>query len=256
MSDKLNKFFATSENEDFAFLNHNETDYSSFKEFQSSIDKKFAKVEIAKSKKDRIANLQKWDDNLSQRWSGASLKKIKTTASEKVLDIISKDGFGSFFINGAPGSGKTYLAYAILRRYVGAGWVSPSQVKIISEETILGYARNGFEGSGKFEEIFKNKYKVFLLDNVGVKKEYYEKEGLFLEKIIDHIYSNSLVVIFTGTIKPSRWAGALGSSESKFSNIISGRVVVAEGSYKHDLEVDGLYDGDSENKEEFSEQFK
>lgn len=231
MSDDFKKLLANRTKEDFKFVNHNKTDYDSFKEFQSSINSKFEKIEKEKSRRERIKNLNTWDEKLVSRWSGASLSKTDNPAAKQILEIIKKDGFESFYIHGDVGSGKTYISYGILRKYIGSGFVGPSQIKIISEETIMGYALTGFEGRARFDELFDSKYKIYLFDNVGSKEEYNKRREVpFWEQLMEHIYSNSLVAIFTSNEEPQSFAGILNESgESKFTHIISDRVIKVSG---------------------------
>jgi DNA replication protein DnaC len=231
MSDDFKKLLGQRTKNDFKFVNHNQTDYDSFKDFQSSINSKFAKIEKEKSRRERIKNLKTWDENLVTRWKGASLGKIENTAAQQILEIIGKDGFESFYIHGDAGTGKTYISYGILRKFIGSGYVSPSQIKIISEETIMGYALTGFEGRARFDELFDSKYKVYLFDNVGSKEEYNKRREVpFWEQLMEHIYSNSLVAIFTSNEEPKSFAGILNESgESKFSHIIADRVIEVVG---------------------------
>lgn len=227
MSDDFKKLLGQRTKNDFKFVNHNETDFDSFKDFQSGINEKFAKLEKDKSRRERIKNLKTWDENMVSRWRGASLGKIENPAAQQILEIIKTDGFESFYIHGDAGSGKTYISYGILRKFIGSGYVSPSQIKIISEETIMGYALTGFEGRAKFDELFDSKYKVYLFDNVGSKLEYNQRREIpFWEQLMEHIYSHSLVAIFTSNEEPNSFAGILNESgESKFTHIIGDRVI-------------------------------
>lgn len=231
MSDDFKRLLSESKKSDFRFVNHNATDYSSFKEFQSSIDEKFEKIEKAKSRNERIKNLKTWDENQVTRWKGASLGKIDNPAAKEILEIIKTEGFESFYIHGEAGSGKTYISYGILRKFIGSGFVSPSQIKIISEETIMGYALTGFEGRARFDELFDSKYKIYLFDNVVAKEQYNKhREIPFWEQLLEHIYSNSLVAIFTSNEEPQSFAGILNESgESKFSHLIGDRVIKISG---------------------------
>lgn len=231
MSDDFRRLLNERTKNDFKFVNHNETDYSGFKDFQSSINEKFAKLEKEKSRRERIKNLKTWDENMVTRWRGASLGKTDNPAAQQILEIIGRDGFESFYIHGDVGSGKTYISYGILRKFIGSGYVSPSQIKIISEETIMGYALTGFEGRAKFDELFDSKYKVYLFDNVGSKTEYNKRREVpFWEQLMEHIYSNSLTAIFTSNEEPTSFAGILNESgESKFSHIIAERVIEVKG---------------------------
>lgn len=225
--------------EDFRFVNHNKTNYASFVEYEKSVNEKFEKVEKENKRLQRKLKLVKWDDSLAQRWRGASLSKIENDAALKALEIISAHKKTNFYITGDPGSGKTYLAYAILRRYIGFGFISPSQIKVVSEEELMSYANGGFSGRDKFEELLKDQYKVYVIDNVASKETYTTREAQLWEQLLDHIHKNSLTVIFTSNESRSSFASILSNSTSlKFKELTEGRLVTVKGTRTADFDDD------------------
>lgn len=214
----------------FTYARHNETDFDAFKRFQDSMDERYAKVERERIIHERRLNLQRWDNNLPKRWQKASLSRINHPAAYEILELINTYGQQSFFIHGATELGK-YLAYAIVRKFIGAGWTTFSQVKIISEEAMLSLAYTGFEGRAKFENLLSDKTKVFILDNVGARDFYDERRELpLLERFIDHIYSNSLTAIFTGNDKPESFGAVLNDSgNAKLMELIGKTSVELQG---------------------------
>ena len=218
--------------EDFSFVKHNPSDFETFRKFQETQNSRFEKFEEEKSRLARIANLKKWDEGLPVRWKDARLKSItRPGAKEAANQIISmmksdKENLLSFFLEGGPGVGKTYLAYAIVRGYLGLGLVSPSQIRIISEEGLLSMAAAGFEGRSRFEELLNGNFKLFLFDSVGAKTTYNEKEKGMWEQIIDHIYTKSLSAVFTSSSTSQFFSDQLSpSGESKFGHLVSGRIL-------------------------------
>lgn len=199
-----NKMHNAVRGSNFNFANHNETNFEAFNEFKNDLEKKYESMEKDKVLRERRNNLVKWDKSLPERWSGASLSKMANPNATKLIELYKKRGPGSLYVHGPVGSGKTYLAYGYIRKYIGSGLTTPSRVKIISEENILSLAHTGFEGKNQFERIFDKKYNVYLIDNFGSRETYNSKNEVpMLERLIDHIYNNSLTAIFTSTEDPN-----------------------------------------------------
>lgn len=209
---------------------NNPTDYERYFELQKDIESRMEKVNKERVILERKRNLVKWDQSLPIRWRGASLNKINTDASKKVSKKLKQYPNGSFYFKGLPGSGKTYLAYAALRRLIGSGHTTPSRIKIISEDSVLGFSKEGYRGRDQYNQLFNNIYNVYLIDNIGNQKDYDEKESMFLEQLIDHIYANSLMAIFTSTVSAGRFGGILTSTtKSKLSFLVEDRIIKVEG---------------------------
>lgn len=218
---------ATIWDSDFSSKNHNETDYDAFKEFQKNIDEKYSEIERKRLVAERKHSLEVWDNKTPERWRGASLSKIANPAAAEVLDLIKEHGYGSFFLSGDAGSGKTYIGYAIIRKLIGAGIGSFSNTLITSEDSIVNLAYTGFDGRNKFEKLLDSKNTIYLFDNVGSRDKYnLDKEGLLWEQLIDHIYSNSLYAIFTGPYSLKEFSEILTESgKAKLLSIVNGRSV-------------------------------
>lgn len=225
-------FFNAASSGKYNYKKHNATDYERFKKFQEEIDERYSAVEKKRILKERVNSLRKWDESLPERWRGASLTSIENPAAKEATKIINELGKGSFFMTGDAGSGKTYISYAIVRKYIGKGWTSLAQTKIISEESMLNMAYTGFEGKNKYEKLFDNRYNVYIFDNVGEREEYnVVKEIPLWERIIDHIYNNSLSAIFTSLNSPMGFADLMSdSTQAKFSHLISERIIQVKGS--------------------------
>lgn len=225
-------FFKAASNGKYNYKKHNETDFERFNKFQNEIDKRYSELEKKRILRERIQSLKKWDESLPERWRGASLSTIENPAAKESTEIINNLGKGSFFMTGDAGSGKTYISYAIVRKYIGKGWTSRSQVKILSEESMLNLAYTGFEGKSKFEKLFDSRYNVYIFDNVGERDEYnVVKEVPLWERMIDHIYNNSLSAIFTSINSPIVFSNLMSdSAQAKFSHLISERIVNVKGS--------------------------
>ena len=229
MSEQTPDFHALTTSDDLRFIKHNPTDFGAFRKFQEELDERFSKTEEAREKRERKANLLKWGEMVGARWASATLKTIENAAIKDVVQLIKEHRKTSFWIHGESGSGKSYLAYGIIRAYIGFGWCTPSQVERLSEEVLLGMAGTGFEGMGRFNKILSAKNKIYLIDGVGSKHSYTDKEKQLWEQLIDHIYTNSLTAVFTSNKTSEDFGCHLSDSgSSKLEHLVGDREVVSE----------------------------
>lgn len=199
--------------EDSSSFRHNKTDFDAFNKFAEELKERYRDVGRDRMIKERRESLMLWDQKLPRRWAGASLSTARNPASTEIAAKIKRYGVQSFFLQGDAGVGKTWMAHAVVRRYIGSGTVAPSQVVLLSEEAIVGMAHNGFQGRDKFEKILNSNHKLFLIDNVGSKESINpEREGVLLDRLIDHIYTNSLIAVFTSNHDVDYFCESLGTS--------------------------------------------
>lgn len=238
---------------DFSGIKHNPIDFASFKKSQEAIDERMDKISSEQKRNSIAKNLQAWDTKIVDRWRHARLLRIKEplqakTAARKAYDIIKDNNdLSNFFLYGAPGSGKTYIGYAILRTFIGKGFIGPSHIKIISESQLLGLASRGFDGSRIFSEILNNQFKVYLFDGIS-NRPLKDKELQLWEQMIDHVYSLSLTAIFTSNYGTDSFSERLTDScASKFKFLIGNNVLNVGGEV---LTPHVESDSDSEKKEQ------
>lgn len=241
MSDDATDISKLHASEDFTFLKHNKTDYAAFRDFQEELNARYQEIEKARSKSERESNVKKWDSSLPERWRGADLKTIENSAAGKAEALIREKRFGSFFVRGESSVGKTYLSFAIARRFIQLGWVTPSQVKIISEESLLNIPKLGFSGHDRFDKLFNESFRLYLFDNVGTRESYDKRESPLWEQLLDHIYTNNLAAIFTSTGSATAFSEKLSTpAASKLRHLINGRIITMENEGKRTPELDDL----------------
>lgn len=240
-------FFAATGTKGFKVVNHNDKDFEAFNQFQNALDSKYSKLERDRNRQERISNVKKWDASQPPRWRGADLKTITNPAAQKVEALIRKHRWSSFYIKGEPGVGKSYLSLGIARRYISLGWVTPSQIKDVSEESLMSISKMGFAGQDKFSEFFNSNLKLYIFDNVGSRDSYDKREAPMWEQILDHIYTNDLAVIFTGLKSAASFSEKLSSpAGSKFRHLIDGKIIEMTGKNS----APSLSDGEDEDRAE------
>lgn len=216
--------------ENFKFVKHNETDYESFKDFSREFNERFASIEAKREKTERIAALDKWDKELPERWKDAKLNLIKKPVVKKILESLESNPRGSFFFTGPSGAGKTFVAYALVRRFIGRGAVTPSQIKMISEAVLLNWASRGFKGADMLQQLLDERYKLYLFDGIGTLSDAEaDKVAPLWEQIMDHIYSRDLIAIFTSGDSLERFSSSLSvSGETKLRTLVRERDFTVE----------------------------
>lgn len=220
------KFLNLTKNNEFSAVKHNTTDYSSFADFQKRLNGTYAQYEAKKRAEVIDEMIREWESRLPSRWRSASLAGIKNDAAREVERILSEKGPGSFFIRGENQAGKTYLAYAIARSYIKTGIVTPSQVKTINEVNLMKLPKLGFTGHQRLDEMMRSNTKLYIFDDVG--RSSYDDMGLAIwEQMLDHIYSNSLMALFTSPGSSASFFDKLSTTAaSKFQHLVENRSII------------------------------
>lgn len=230
MSGDESNFWTDAVTPDFNFVKHNEIDYDGFREFTKNMDERYSEIEAARAKADRIASLEKWDRDLPPRWKDAKFSKITKPVVKKILEALEKNQRGSFFLRGESGAGKTFVAYALVRRLLGRGTVKYGHIKMISETALLGLSSRGFKGADMLDELLDKKYHLYLFDGIGsLTPEESLKVSAIWEQLIEHIYSRDLIAVFTSGDSLDTFAESLSASaETKLRTMIGERDFVVE----------------------------
>lgn len=224
MTDK--RFLNLTKNNEFTAVKHNDIDFNSFAEFQRRMNGTYAKYEAEKRKVEIASMVREWESRLPSRWASAELSRIKNKAAREVEKMLQEKGPGSFFIRGENQAGKTYLAYAIARQYIMEGLITPSQVKTINEVNLMKLPKLGFSGHQRLDDMLRSKVQLYIFDDVG--RTSYDDMGLAIwEQLLDHIYSNSLMVLFTSTNSSATFFDKLSTTAaSKFQHLVEGRTIM------------------------------
>lgn len=220
------------ETEKLLTIKHNDNDYAAFRDFARSLDERFDVIEKDRERAERSRNLTRWDESLAYPWNEAKLSSLRDKkAVSQALQLIKIDSSGSFFVKGERGSGKTFLALAIVRKLIGLGHIVPSNVKHTSETEFLTLARSGFKFESRMSELLDPNHKLFLMDDVGDRGAYSEIEILAWSRFFDHCSKNGSILVFTCSISASGFSSKFASSsiQSKVAFFFQNRIVETSG---------------------------
>lgn len=184
---------------DLDFVRHNETDFEAFREHSKAVEERYAAAREAKEKDAKRKNLFLWLERVPDRWRKATLRSFdgEASAPEAAKRMLRSRQRG-FYIVGPHTSGKSYLAYGIIWEFVARGKLKPSQIKVITEGDLLSMANGGFEGRDALEKIFDDRYKCYLFDSLGTRREYDDRrESPALTRLIEEAYNRSALFIAT-----------------------------------------------------------
>jgi len=189
---------------DLNFVKHNDTDFDSFREFNRTIEERYTAARKAKEGEAKRKNLVKWMEQIPERWRRASFRTFDATSvgghqsSAEAAKRMLRAKQRGFFISGPHTSGKSYLAYAIIREFVAHGKLKPSQIRVITEADLIGLANGGYETREALDRVFDPRYKCYLFDSLGTRSSYDEKrEAPALTKLIEEAYNRSSLFIST-----------------------------------------------------------
>lgn len=226
-SDLGDAFFQMGKTDNLRIVNHNEKDYEPFQKFQESLEKMYEDVEKDRARNERLTNVRKWDARQTDIWRTARLSNVRDRdAVEKVTAIVKSRRPRGIFVRGDVQSGKSFFALATIRALIGLGFASPSQVYQSSEDRLMDYLRGGFDGFKMGNEVFLNRWRIYLIEDVGAKLTYNDNQVALLERFLDHASRNGVVVIFTSNGSASAFKQKLNDvAASRLDYLFEGHII-------------------------------
>lgn len=210
-------------------INHNTTDHARYRREQEEMEKNFQLRTPERIKAERVSNLRLWDSKVPARWRGASVSKLSESARDRIMEIASGTQH-SLYLAGPEGSGKTYAAYAYIRRLVGRGKALPSHVKVYAESELVEHAHSGFAGRDALQAIMDEKNaSIIVLDGIGFVDDYTDRGAIAIERLITKAYTENSTLIATGSVSPADWVKRLSeSTEGKLRELFGDRIVTLD----------------------------
>lgn len=218
---------------DLEFVKHNPTDFDAFRSYTRLRDERYAASREAKEQEAKKKNLVKWVEQIPERWRRASFRTFDAdsvdsydSAAQAARRMIRQKQRG-FYIAGPHTSGKSYLAYAIIREFVAHGKLKPSQIRVITEADLLSMASGGYETQSALEKVFDPQYKCYLFDSLGTRSSYDEKRELpALTKLIEEAYNRSALFISTSHMDLELYESGLSEqSAAKLQHMVKDGII-------------------------------
>ena len=138
-------------------VRHNEVNHSNFQAFQARFENNHKNIESKLRQNVIRENLSSFADVVPPRFAHVSLPELARTSGREeiqwVLERLKNPSQPvSFYLGVTSGYDNVMAAYAIMRRYVGLGFLSPKQMVHIEENDIITLAKAGFHGAQDHHE--------------------------------------------------------------------------------------------------------
>lgn len=225
-------------------VRHNPLDHDAYKRFMARQDSIFEGNKAEREFIQNEKNAQAWLRSLSNPWNLAVLKNSDDKkAVEAFLAITDKQGLANIFVQGDPSSGKTFLAYAMIHHYIAEGLLTPSQVKVIKQDRVLGDMKKGFKGRVEIDEIYSKRYKMYLVDDMGPNVSTLTGSATqysdFWDLFLNHITENDLRLICVSDFSPLEVVKSFNkSSASKMRRLLRKNIIATSQDTRE--EFDGI----------------
>ena len=209
-------------------VNHNETDYESFKEVKESIRRGVGKVNRDTEKQRRKESLVEWVRSVPQRWSKVTVNNLPEENAQRIKDLIDKKGgVSSVYICHGSATEMMDICYALGRRFVSGGRARFENFAFVNEESLSALSKSGFEGKKEVDKLFAKNKRVYVL--TGVTRDLYDSRELsFMKRLIEHIYSNELFLIVSSSIDFHEFCENIQGTEDILQDIFKDSVIVLE----------------------------
>ena len=207
-------------------VRHNEVNHSNFQAFQARFENNHKNIESKLRQNVIRENLSSFADVVPPRFAHVSLPELSRTSGREeiqwVLERLKNPSQPvSFYLGVTSGYDNVMAAYAIMRRYVGLGFLSPKQMVHIEENDIITLAKAGFHGAQDLQKLITKHTRAVIFSTSTLVPSYSTQEDNYLSKIIDTIYKRNMVLLITSPLPFNKWVGKFSlTTENQIKNII------------------------------------
>lgn len=207
-------------------VRHNKVNHSQFQAFQARFENNHKNIE-SKLRQNMIReNLSLFAETVPPRFARASLPELaRISRSQEIQWVLERLNNPaqpvSFYLGVSSGYDNVMAAYAILRRYVGLGFLSPKQMVHIEENDIITLAKAGFHGAQDLQKIITKHTRAVIFSVSSLVPSYSLQEDNYLSKIIDTIYKRNMALIVTSPLPFDEWVAKFSlTTENHIKSII------------------------------------
>lgn len=176
------------------FANNNPTNLDTYNEFKRRQQELFNEVKND-SRESRIeSNLQTWLDSLEWPWNQADLSFFSGRPVELINESIAESGLSSLVIVGEEGKGKTFLSYAVIKEYLKAGLLSPSEIKMTTASKGAENINGMFKSREWKENFFDPSAKLLVVESLSMdpSRDELKQMNRFWREFYYHVRENKI----------------------------------------------------------------
>lgn len=207
-------------------VRHNEVNHTKFQAFQARFENNHKNIENKLRQNTIRENLRLFPELVPPRFARASLPELaRTSGSQEIQWVLERlknpTSPVSFYLGATGGYDNAMAAYAILRRYVGLGFLSPKQMVHIEENDIITLAKAGFHGAHDLKNLITKHTRAVIFSASSLVPSYSTQEDNYLSAIIDTIYKRNMALIVTSPLPFDEWVGKFSiTTENHIKSII------------------------------------
>lgn len=150
--------------DDKILANNNPTNVDAYQKFMKEQLALYAKVED-KTKGIRSAeNLKEWNVMLNWPWDQADIDFFQGRPHEQAAEAVASGRVNSFIVLGGENRGKSFYTHALVKEYIKAGLLSPSEIKWTTIREAAENVNGMFNSRNWKDSFFDKKAKLLVIE--------------------------------------------------------------------------------------------
>lgn len=146
---------------------NNPTDMDAYREYMRQERLELQKLEKEKEIKRLKKNLEDWTESLDWPWNQADLRFFQGRPVEIVNEELKHGKLRSFVMLGGANRGKTFLTYAVVKRFLQMGLVTPSQIRRTTVREAASNINGMFQSREWKDNFFSKDAKLLIVEGAS-----------------------------------------------------------------------------------------